>query len=224
MTEQLSAAKFRHVNEKMYTTSSSDAAKMFRTDPNSFSSYHSGFQAQVARWPMNPLDIIIKWLKNKPKHWVVADFGCGEATLAESIPQEKVHSIDFVAVNSRVTASDMAHTPLKSNSVNVVVFCLALMGTNIKDFILEANRVLQEGGIMKIAEVESRFNDANVFVSHIKKFGFHCTYSDTSQKYFYMFEFKKNRSLKNTTGVPNIILKPCKYKKKMSLVYCICSV
>lgn len=75
----------------------------------------------------------------------MADMGCGEATLGQHVPQSCVHSLDLVATNPRVTACDMAHTPLATASVDVVVFCLSLMGTNLKDFMVEANRVLREG-------------------------------------------------------------------------------
>lgn len=78
------------------------------------------------------------------KAYVIADFGCGEAKLAKSIEQ-KVHSFDLIAVNDTVTPCDMAHVPLKDSSVDVAVFCLSLMGTNLKDYLLEANRVLKEG-------------------------------------------------------------------------------
>jgi len=39
---------------------------------------------------------------------VVADFGCGDAKLGESVPQ-KVFSFDLVALKPHVTACDMAH-------------------------------------------------------------------------------------------------------------------
>lgn len=35
--------------------------------------------------------------------------------------------------------------PLEDESVDVAVFCLSLMGTNIRDFLEEANRVLKPG-------------------------------------------------------------------------------
>ncbi|KAK7067035.1 25S rRNA (adenine645-N1)-methyltransferase [Halocaridina rubra] len=214
MEEQLNAARFRFVNEQMYSLDSKNAFQIFSSNRESFQLYHKGFQSQVSKWPVNPLDLIIKWLKNKPKKWMVADFGCGEALLAENVPQENVHSFDLVALSPRVTVCDMAHTPLQSNSVDAVVFCLSLMGTNIKEFIAEANRILHEGGTLKIAEVESRFTDVNFFINSIKKFGFHCVYKDVSMKYFYMFEFKKHRNLKNRAVLPDVILKPCKYKKR----------
>lgn len=39
----------------------------------------------------------------------------------------------------------MAHVPLEDASVNVAVFCLSLMGTNLRDYLLEAHRVLKIG-------------------------------------------------------------------------------
>jgi ribosomal RNA-processing protein 8 len=78
---------------------------------------------------------------------VVADFGCGDARLARSIPN-KVHSFDLVAVSREVTACNMAHTPLSSASVDIVVFCLSLMGTDLGAYLTEASRVLKEGSVL----------------------------------------------------------------------------
>lgn len=72
---------------------------------------------------------------------VVADMGCGDAKIARSV-QQKVHSFDLAAPNKWVTACDIAHVPLASKSVHIVIFCLALMGTNLVDFINEAHRIL----------------------------------------------------------------------------------
>ncbi len=66
----------------------------------------------------------------RSKELVVADFGCGEARLSQSVANT-VHSFDLVAANERVQACDMADVPLADRSVDVAVFCLALMGTNI---------------------------------------------------------------------------------------------
>lgn len=214
MEDRLMAARFRLVNQELYTQSSTDAKELFKKDPEAFHVYHQGYQAQVRQWPVNPLDLIITWLSKKPKEWVVADMGCGEATLAVKVPQSHVHSLDLVAANARVTACDMAHTPLAAASVDVVVFCLSLMGTNLKDFMIEANRILREGGILKIAEVESRCGDLKEFEKQLSKFGFHCTGRDTSFQYFFLLEFKKNRKLKKMAALPELHLKPCLYKKR----------
>ena len=39
----------------------------------------------------------------------------------------------------------LTQVPLASKSVDIAVFCLSLMGTNITEFIMEANRVLKDG-------------------------------------------------------------------------------
>lgn len=67
---------------------------------------------------------------------------------------------------------------------------------------------------MKIAEVESRFEDVKEFEKHLAKYGFHCTARDVSHKYFVLLEFKKKFKLKKTATFPDIFLKPCLYKKR----------
>lgn len=49
--------------------------------------YHRGFREQVEKWPVHPLDIIIDWLRKYPQARV-ADFGCGEARLAATVPNK----------------------------------------------------------------------------------------------------------------------------------------
>jgi ribosomal RNA-processing protein 8 len=80
----------------------------------------------------------------RPKNYTVADMGCGEAALARRVSQA-VRSFDLVATTPAVETCDMAHTPLLSESVNVAVYCLALMGTDLTKYLMEANRVLKMG-------------------------------------------------------------------------------
>lgn len=91
------------------------------------------------------LDVIFRPKLDKKE--VVADFGCGQAKLARSVSTDryKVFSFDFVAVNDHVTACDMSNTKLFNNSVDIAIFCLSLMGSNISQYIREANRVLRDG-------------------------------------------------------------------------------
>jgi ribosomal RNA-processing protein 8 len=104
--------------------------------------YHKGFARQVELWPENPVDIFIAQLKAMPKTLKVADMGCGDAKIAQSVEQ-KVHSFDLASPNKWVTACDVSKVPLGPQSVDVVIFCLALMGTNLVDFINEAHRILK---------------------------------------------------------------------------------
>ena len=154
--QKLEGAQFRTINERLYTTQGSLAYKEFQADPRLFDAYHDGFREQVQSWPKNPIDLIIEWIKKRGKKAIVADMGCGDAMLAKSV-ENKVYSFDLVSKDPIVIASDMAHVPLPDESVDVVVYCLALMGLNIADFMKEAYRILKPNGSVWIAEVRSRF-------------------------------------------------------------------
>lgn len=70
--------------------------------------------------------------------------GCGEAALSRRVPQ-RVRSFDLLAAAPGVEACDMARTPLLAAAVDVAVYCLALMGTDLTQYLIEANRVLKMG-------------------------------------------------------------------------------
>ncbi|RKP29696.1 hypothetical protein METBISCDRAFT_18040 [Metschnikowia bicuspidata] len=166
------------------------------------------------------------------KQVVIADMGCGEAqfaldinnfvkefnvqgkklrkkdrTLGPKPPTKldiKVHSFDLKKANERITVADIKNVPLLNASCNIVIFCLALMGTNLLDFIQEAHRILAPNGELWIAEIKSRFSEsANVgsdgqrpevgqeFVESLKAFGFLHKKTDNSNKMFTRFELFK---------------------------------
>ncbi|KAL8769756.1 MAG: hypothetical protein Q9209_004372 [Squamulea sp. 1 TL-2023] len=65
MRAKLISARFRHLNETLYTTPSTHASTLFSSNPEAFASYHIGFRAQVASWPSNPVDIFIEEIKSR---------------------------------------------------------------------------------------------------------------------------------------------------------------
>lgn len=201
MRAKLTSARFRHLNESLYTAPSATSFSLFRTQPSMFHDYHAGFRQQVQAWPENPVDIFMKQLlsrasakavpkdnKVKPKAGereqikplprppptyacTIADLGCGDAKLAATlipISQKrnlnlKIHSFDLTSSgNPLVTEADIANLPLEPESVDIAIFCLALMGTNYLDFLEEAFRVLRFGGELWIAEIKSRFSNAPI--------------------------------------------------------------
>jgi ubiquinone/menaquinone biosynthesis C-methylase UbiE len=90
---------------------------------------------------------------------VVGDFGCGEAFLSKLLPQHTILSIDHIAIDDTVLVRDMANTQLPDKSLDVVVFSLSLMGTNWRDYIKEAKRVLKHPGYLRIAEPANKWKD-----------------------------------------------------------------
>ncbi|XP_050780545.1 ribosomal RNA-processing protein 8 [Gopherus flavomarginatus] len=213
MEERLQSARFRYINQQLYTSSSQEAARLFQRDPAAFAIYHRGFTRQVGRWPENPVHRIIQYLRGRPASLVVADFGCGDCKIATSV-RNKVHSFDLVALSPRVTVCDMAKVPLADESVDVTVFCLALMGTNLREILEEANRVLRPGGMLKVAEVASRFADIRAFVSAVTQLGFQIVSKDLDNPFFYMFDFSKTGPSRARGKLPGLVLRPCLYKKR----------
>jgi len=219
---KLKSSRFRFLNEKLYTQSGQESYKMFKNDTeglNTFKTYHEGYAEQVRKWPIDPLDLIISSImKRNCEKLVIADFGCGEARLAQALSSscKQIHSFDLVALNDKITVCDFSKTPLENESIDIAVFCLSLMGTNLRDYIKEANRVLKMGGALKIAEVESRFEgDLGVqeFIESIEKTGFGLKWKDLKKEYFNLFDFKKNKNF-NKKKAQNFELKPCIYKKR----------
>ncbi|KAL0476562.1 hypothetical protein AKO1_006040 [Acrasis kona] len=210
--KKLEGAKFRFLNEKLYTITGEDAKQMFDKEPKLFTEYHDGYRQAVDEWPFDPVKSLIKYLSRQPKSSVVADFGCGEARIAQEAKQ-KVHSFDLVALNEHVTVAEMSNVPLEDESVDIAIFCLSLMGTNFADYIKEANRVLKQDGTLKIAELESRLIGLKKFLVVLEKMGFAIKQKSQPNGYFYIMEFKKTKKCEQVPPT-NDILKPCLYKKR----------
>ena len=210
VTKRLEGGRFRWINEQLYSMNSKQASKLFSSQPDLYQAYHSGFRAQVEKWPHDPVDNIITYVSSLPEHWTIADMGCGEARLAASVPHQ-VYSFDLVASNDRVTVSDMSNVPLGNNSVNVVIFCLSLMGTNLNDFMHEAYRILVPKGILKITEIRSRIDDVDVFVQSLCSHGFKLVKKENVNKIFVDLQLQKT---KWSSSPAEITLKPCLYKRR----------
>lgn len=213
VAKKMSGARFRWINEKLYTCTSTDAVKLFSEDPHLFTLYHQGFREQAHQWPLNPLENLIEYVQGLPPQAIIADFGCGEAKLAQSVPHT-VHSFDFVAVNEHVTPCDMSNVPLDDSSVDVGVFCLSLMGTNLIDYFIEARRVLKLKGILKVYEIQSRLSSIDSFVSQVESVGFKLTGRECLNKLFIDLEFKLRKKSIPRSFCKDITLKPCLYKRR----------
>lgn len=199
MRQKLISARFRHLNQTLYTAPSATSLSLFAENPEMFEDYHSGFRQQVSVWPQNPVDNFIATLRSRARAKLptfrdhkkrnfkaapeeteatkvaplvrthgtctIADLGCGDARLsstlhADSFAQKnnlKILSYDLQAPNKYVTKADVANLPLADGTVDMAIFCLALMGTNWIDFIEEAYRILHWRGELWIAEIKSRF-------------------------------------------------------------------
>ncbi|EME43814.1 hypothetical protein DOTSEDRAFT_171685 [Dothistroma septosporum NZE10] len=190
MRQKLVSARFRHLNQTLYTEPSAKALELFAQNPEMFEDYHLGFRQQVQVWPQNPVDTFISTIRAHGKKrkgsaaepdasvngditalprtqgtCIIADIGCGDARLAQTLKdsgdgqklQLKVLSYDLHSPSKLVTKADASSLPTADGSVDIAIFCLALMGTNWITFIEEAYRILHWKGELWIAEIKSRF-------------------------------------------------------------------
>lgn len=215
MKARLSGGRFRWLNEQLYTTTGVEAFAKLTAEPELYEQYHEGFREQTRGWPQQPISVVTRWLNNKKKNLVVADFGCGDAKLADSVKQ-KVHSLDLVATKPGVIACNMADTPLASASIDVAVFCLALMGTDYGKFLQEANRVLRTPGYLWIAEVRSRFGESfeEEFLKNLLAMGFSLKFKDVSNKMFAVYILEKKDHVPTPKRLNWPEFKPCIYKRR----------
>uniref|UniRef100_A0A914Q4H9 Ribosomal RNA-processing protein 8 n=1 Tax=Panagrolaimus davidi TaxID=227884 RepID=A0A914Q4H9_9BILA len=214
LVDKLTSSRFRYLNEQLYTMDSADAKNLFQEDDTAFQAYHKGYRSQVEKWPINPVDIIIKHLRKLPAESVIVDLGCGDAKIAKTLGKKNtVHSFDLVSNSPLVIACDMANIPLEDDSADVVVFCLSLMGSNLADFIREANRILKTGGVVKIAEVWSRFKNLKKFLRALEQMGFKVINEKLLNDYFELITLKKIGKIEKKRPL-GLTLEPCFYKKR----------
>lgn len=129
MQAKLASARFRHLNETLYTSASDKALDLFKKSPSTFEEYHSGFRQQVDVWPENPVDAYISDIKRRGAiKWngkdstttakgaakplarthgtcTIADLGCGDAKLAATLQQKTCLNL-----NVKVLSFDL-HSP-----------------------------------------------------------------------------------------------------------------
>jgi ribosomal RNA-processing protein 8 len=209
MRAKLTSARFRHLNESLYTKPSAESLEIFKENPDMFLDYHRGFAQQVEVWPENPVDGYVDAIltrgkartkdpwkdkrrqekknkkggnkleedtalanvkplpRNMKGHATIADLGCGTASLSYRLQSSlkplnlTLHSFDLSKPTGPtadlVTVADISALPLPDSSIDVAIFCLALMGTNWLDFIDEAWRILRWRGELWVSEIKSRF-------------------------------------------------------------------
>jgi ribosomal RNA-processing protein 8 len=221
MKQKLEGSRFRWLNELLYTSSGSEAFEIIKRQPELYQEYHTGYRHQTESWPTRPIDEAINWLKRKPKKWLVADLGCGDAELSSSVVQE-VRSFDLVAAVPGIIACNISEVPMASSTIDVAIFCLSLMGKDYGSFVMEASRLLKPGGWLWIAEVQSRFKtkDKGIlddFIHCVKQIGFDLRQNEKKGSHFLVLIFqKRENSMKNRTfeSSPWPALKVCQYKKR----------
>ena len=192
---------FSEMNRRWNVSHSTTTAKRLADDPAEWEQYHHHYRKARKDWAMVPYEEFNRWALQR-NGYVIGDFGCGEALVAKSLSgAHTVHSFDHVAISPEVVAGDMSHVPLDDESLDVALFCLSLMGTNVTDYLLEAKRVLKLDGHLHIWEPTSRFGDLAGFISGLKALGFDLLREGSEWKFTHLHLLKSARPALDDTVV-----------------------
>ena len=185
---------FSEMNRRWNVSHSETTAKRLAGDPQEWEQYHHLYREARKEWALVPFEEFIRWAE-KRSGYSIGDFGCGEALVAKSLAgAHTVYSFDHVAINAEVVECDMAKVPLDDESLDVALYCLSLMGTNVSDYLTEAYRVLKLDGHLHIWEPTSRLGDLTAFKASLKALGFDLL-SEVSE-----WKFTHLHLLKNAKG------------------------
>jgi SAM-dependent methyltransferase len=181
-----------------WNTSHSDATHTrLQANPEEWAYYHTLYREARKDWVVVPYEEIIRWCEQRRDFdHVIGDFGCGEAQLAAALDGiHTVHSFDHVAINPKVIACDMAHVPLDDSSLDVAVFSLSLMGSNLTDYLREAYRTLRLDGFLYIVEATSRFSEpeATTLTAGLRQLGFDVASVEARWKFTQIRAIKSDR-------------------------------
>jgi hypothetical protein len=168
--------------------------------PEEWEHYHALYREARQSWLVTPSEEFIRWAQ-KREDLVIGDFGCGEALVAAALhDHHTVHSFDHVAINEQVVACDMAHTPLDDESLDVALFSLSLMGSNLGDYLREAHRCLRLDGHLHVYEATSRLRDQERFVAALTALGFDIRRAELVGSFTHIWA---NKSERKPSGVQN---------------------
>ena len=110
-----------------------------------------------------PRNKMIKYLEDLPgkKKKFIADLGCGFAEINQHFKDYKryvFHNFDHHSDNQLVISKDIKNTELEDYSIDIAILSLAMWGSNCKEYLEEAYRILDTGGTLLIAEAYKRWN------------------------------------------------------------------
>ena len=158
-------SELSQLHQKYKTLTSDHLREAFTEDPSLWHKYHDISEENETSFPEQEIPrnrIIQELAKIKTKRTkLVVDMGCGKAHIARHFQgtRFKFINLDHVACDETVTACDISNTTLEEDSVEVCILSLAMWGSNCKDYLREAHRILESNGILYLIEPTKRWTE-----------------------------------------------------------------
>jgi SAM-dependent methyltransferase len=157
------------LHKKYKSMKSSNLAKHFTEDNGKYwKEYHELVQQNEQTYQEDkiPVNQVIQYLETKKNKRIkkVADLGCGLARIYKHF-QNKNHKFTFVNIdhfvpedqNRYCIQGNIKNTELEDEDVDYAVLCLALWGSDCKEYLTEIHRILDIQGELIIVEPSSRW-------------------------------------------------------------------
>ena len=158
-------SELSQLHQKYKTLTSDHLREAFTENPSLWHTYHAISEENETSFPEQEIPrnrIIQELAKIKTKRTkLVVDMGCGKAHIARHFQgtRFKFINLDHVARDETVTACDISNTKLEEDSVEICILSLAMWGSNCKDYLREAHRILESNGILYLIEPTKRWTD-----------------------------------------------------------------
>lgn len=159
-------SELSQLHQKYKTLTSDHLREAFTENPSLWHTYHAISEENETSFPEQEIPrnrVIQELAKIKTKRTkIVVDMGCGKAHIARYFQDTrfKFINLDHVACDETVTACDISNTKLEEDSVEICILSLAMWGSNCKDYLREAHRILESNGILYLIEPTKRWTDA----------------------------------------------------------------
>jgi hypothetical protein len=152
------------LHQKYKTMRSDTLSALFKSEPVLWSDYHKLSEENEESFPTDeiPRNKIISELKKiKTKRTIsVIDMGCGKADIARSFAgDDRFHfqNYDHISIDETVVERDIGSLVEEDDTVEICILCLAMWGSNSRDYVKEAYRVLESNGRLYIVEPTKRW-------------------------------------------------------------------
>ena len=163
--QQRALSELSRLHKEYKTKNSQNLNTYFKENPEKWEEYHKVSKQNEESFPKEeiPRNKMIKYLEDLPgkKKKIIADMGCGFAEINQHFKDKsrfEFHNFDHYSDNDMVVSRDIKNTGLDDYSVDIAILSLAMWGSNCKEYLEEAYRILDTGGTLLIAEAYKRWN------------------------------------------------------------------
>jgi hypothetical protein len=159
-------SELSELHQKYKTMNSQNLHKEFNENPELWKTYHEISEENEKSFPeedipRNRIMTELDKIKTKRSKSVV-DMGCGKAHISKYFKEDKrftFTNLDHYSSDDTITSCDILNTGLEDDSTEICILSLAMWGSNCREYIMEAYRILETNGTLYIIEPTKRWSE-----------------------------------------------------------------